>query len=374
MQIDYSLCLQRHALPAGGYLARLTLNAPTRLNAIAPDMAERLLHSLLMLAEDSEAVAVFIDGAGDRGFCGGADVLTMLDSALANPGGAAVEAEALLRCEYMAAYLIHTFPKPVICWADGAVRGAGLGLMAGASHRIVTERSRLSVAEASIGLVPTAGAGWYLGQMPGHTGLFAALTGIELGPGDALYAGLADYCWESASKASLLNSLLALPWEDDPQSNRELLTDTLTDWEVEQGVNLRDAPLKAHRSWIDKHCEPGCAATLKAALQRDARPHNWLGQALAGNERAAASALKLIVRQFAHCRGLGLADVFRLEMVLAANRLRDPEFAEGVRARFKDRDESPNWCYRSVDEVPEKETEAVFVPPWDRHPLDDLGR
>ena len=80
------------------------------------------------------------------------------------------------------------------------------------------------------------------------------------------------------------------------------------------------------------------------------------------------------MRQFAHCRGLGLADVFRLEMVLAANRLRDPEFAEGVRARFKDRDESPNWCYRSVDEVPEKETEAVFVPPWDRHPLDDLGR
>ncbi|WP_157581098.1 enoyl-CoA hydratase/isomerase family protein [Spongiibacter tropicus] len=374
MQVDYSLCLQRLALPAGGYLARLTLNAPAKLNAIGPEMAERLLHTLIVLRDDAEAVAVFIDGAGDRGFCGGADVLRMLESALANPGGAAIEAEALLRCEYMAAYLIHTFPKPVICWADGRVRGAGLGLMAGASHRIVTERSQLSVSEASIGLIPTAGASWYLGQMPGHTGLFAALTGVELGPADALYSGLADYCWDSQSKESLLNSLLELSWEEDPEANSELLTDCLTDWEVEQGVSLQDAPLKAHRPWIDKHCERRCVRALKAALERDARRNDWLALALDGANRGAASALKLIVRQFADSRGLGLADVFRLEMVLAANRLRDPEFAEGVRARFKDRDECPNWCYRCVDEVPDEETNALFVPPWDRHPLADLGR
>lgn len=374
MQTDYSLCLQRHALPAGGYLAQLTLNAPARLNAIAPNMAERLLHSLLLLAEDSDAVAVFIDGAGERGFCGGADVFCMLDSALANPGGAAVEAEALLCCEYMAAYLIHTFPKPVICWADGTVRGAGLGLMAGASHRIVTERSRLSVAEATIGLIPSAGAGWYLGQMPGYTGLFSALTAVALGPGDALYAGLADYCWDSRNKASLLASLLSLPWEEGAEANRDILTDHLTDWEIEQGVCLSDAPLKAHRSWIDKHCRQQCTAALKAALERDAAKHRWLQQALEGTLQGAASAHKLITRQFAQCRGMGLADVFRLEMVLAANRLRDPEFAEGVRARFKDRDASPNWIYQCVDDVPDEEIDAAFIAPWKRHPLQDLGR
>ena len=56
MQVDYSLCLQRLALPAGGYLARLTLNAPAKLNAIGPEMAERLLHTLMVLRDDAEAV------------------------------------------------------------------------------------------------------------------------------------------------------------------------------------------------------------------------------------------------------------------------------------------------------------------------------
>ncbi|WP_372863658.1 enoyl-CoA hydratase/isomerase family protein [Spongiibacter sp.] len=373
MHVDFSICLERHALPAGGYLAQLTLNAPARHNAISPEMAERLYHSLLLLREDSEAVAVFLDGAGSKGFCAGADAQRMLASALANPGGAAVEAEAFLCCEYISAFLIHTFPKPIICWADGGVMGAGLGLMAGASHRIVTENSRLSAPEASIGLLPNAGAGWYLGQMPGHTGLFAALSGIELGAADALYAGLADYCWASEAKQTLLRNLLHLPWCDEDASNHEMLTDALTDWEVEQGISLRHAPLKSHRQWIDQHCEPHCPRQLLDALSCAAADDPWLSAALQSARRGAASAQKLIVRQFQSCRGLGLAEVFRLEMILAANRLRDPEFAEGVRARFKDGDQDPHWCYSSVDEVPDEEIEALFISPWAQHPLAALA-
>lgn len=354
-------------------MAQLTLNAPSRRNAITPEMAQRLHHSLLALRDDAEAVAVFMDGAGDKGFCGGADAQRMLESALANPGGAAVEAEAFLCCGYIAAFLINTFPKPVICWGDGRVMGAGLGLMAGASHRIVTENSRLSSPEASIGLLPNAGAGWHLANMPGHTGLYAALTGVELGPADALYAGLADYCWSSSAKPALLRSLLLLPWCDEAPVNHEMLTDALTDWEVEQGISLQNAPLKAHRQWIDQRCRSACPLALERALERAAGRDLWLQASLEGMRRGAASALKLIVRQFERSQGLGFADVLRLEMILAANRLRDPEFAEGVRARFKDRDQDPRWCYRCVSEVPDEEVEALFVSPWAQHPLSALG-
>mgnify|MGYP003721768405 FL=1 len=101
MNVDFSICMERHPLPAGGYLAQLTLNAPSRRNAITPEMAERLHRALLGLRDDPEAVAVLLDGAGDGGFCGGADAQRMLASALANPGGAAVEAEAFLCCGYI---------------------------------------------------------------------------------------------------------------------------------------------------------------------------------------------------------------------------------------------------------------------------------
>ncbi|MFT6593733.1 MAG: enoyl-CoA hydratase/carnithine racemase, partial [Zhongshania sp.] len=64
MQVEYSVCFERHPLPAGGYLAQLTLNAPSRLNALTPEMVT-LLHKLLLeIRDDSEAVAVFLDGAG----------------------------------------------------------------------------------------------------------------------------------------------------------------------------------------------------------------------------------------------------------------------------------------------------------------------
>lgn len=374
MQVDFSLCLERHPLPAGGYLAQLTLNAPARLNALTPEMVELLHRYLLELRSDSEAVAVLLDSAGGRSFCAGADARRMMESALANPGGAAVEAEAFLAREYRVAYLIHTFPKPVICWADGLVMGAGLGLMAGASHRIVTENSRLSSPEATIGLLPNAGAGWFLGNMPGKTGLFAALTGVPLGAADALYAGLADYCYAANSKAQLIRGLLRLGWCDDEQSNHEMLTDALTDWEAEQGMCLSDAPLKEHRKWIDQHCEAQCAVQLGKAFQQRGRADPWLQDAAAGLARGAASSLALIVAQFAACANKSLAEVLRIEMVLAANRLRDPEFAEGVRARLMDRDRDPHWCYQCPSEVPDQELSALLSSPWERHPLADLGQ
>ncbi|MDX1506582.1 MAG: enoyl-CoA hydratase/isomerase family protein [Spongiibacter sp.] len=373
MQVDFSVCLERHPLPAGGYLAHLTLNAPARLNALTPEMAELLYRFLSDLRDDSEAVAVLLDSAGGRSFCAGADARRMMQSALSNPGGAAVEAEAFLACEYRTAYMIHTFAKPVICWADGLVLGAGLGLMAGASHRIVTENSQLSAPEATIGLLPNAGAGWFLGKMPGKTGLFAALTGARMSAADALYGGLADYCYASTFRQQLLRSLLHLPWCDDHRANHEMLTDALTDWEAEQGMSLANARLKEHRRWIDQHCEAECAVQLRRALQRGAESDPWLQSAAEGADKGAASSLALIVAQFAASTNKSLAEVFKLEMILVANRLRDPEFAEGVRARLIDRDRDPHWCYQCPSEVPQQEIDALFASPWPNHPLADMG-
>lgn len=372
MQVEYSVCLERHPLPAGGYLAHLTLNAPARMNALTLEIVT-LLHRLLVeLRDDSEAVAVFLDGAGSRGFCVGADALRMRESALANPGGAAVEAEVFLAHEYAAAYLIHTFPKPVICWGNGIVMGAGLGLMVGASHRIVTDSSRLAMPEISIGLFPNVGASWFLGQMPGHCGLFAALTGVELSPADALYAGLADYCLADNSKAQVLRQLLLLDWCDDPQWNAECLTECLTDIEAEQGATLGAASLKDSRGWIDDVCNQAAIIDISNSICGYRGANSWLKIAGQGHARGAASTAKLIFRQLETGRNLSLLEVFRMELVMSANRVRDPEFAEGVRARLIDRDRDPHWCYRSIEEVPELEMEAMFRAPWSTNPLDGL--
>ncbi|KAG0921480.1 hypothetical protein G6F32_015082 [Rhizopus arrhizus] len=90
--------------------------------------------------------------------------------------------------EYRLDYRIHTYPKPVLCWGHGIVMGGGIGLMMGASHRVVSEPSRLAMPEVSIGLFPDVGGSWLLNRMPGRIGLFLALTGAHMNTADAFFA------------------------------------------------------------------------------------------------------------------------------------------------------------------------------------------
>ena len=45
-----------------------------------------------------------------------------------------------------------------------------MGLTVGASHRIVSEGSRIAMPEIHIGLFPDVGGGWFLNRLPGGTG------------------------------------------------------------------------------------------------------------------------------------------------------------------------------------------------------------
>jgi enoyl-CoA hydratase/carnithine racemase len=71
--------------------------------------------------------------------------------------------------------------------------GGGLGLMAGASHRVTNERTRIAMPEITIGLFPDVGGTWFLNKMPYALGIFFALTGASVNAPDALITGLADF-------------------------------------------------------------------------------------------------------------------------------------------------------------------------------------
>lgn len=73
---------------------------------------------------------------------------------MTEPQGAS-EGEAFFNEEYELDYLIHTFAKPIVCWGHGIVMGGGMGIMEGASHRVVTEASKLAMPEITIGLYLT---------------------------------------------------------------------------------------------------------------------------------------------------------------------------------------------------------------------------
>lgn len=71
-----------------GALGRIILNRPKALNALTLSMVEQITQLLLKWQRDDRVGAVVIEGAGDRAFCAGGDIIALHDSGKAGDGHA----------------------------------------------------------------------------------------------------------------------------------------------------------------------------------------------------------------------------------------------------------------------------------------------
>jgi len=353
---------------------RATLNAPAVLNALSLAMIDLLAPQLAAWAEDPQVVGVVLDGAGDRAFCAGGDVVRVCRAIqAAGPGEVAPAASDFFEREYRLDYRIHTYPKPILCWGHGIVMGGGIGLMAGASHRVATPRTRLAMPEIGIGLFPDVGGSWLLPRLPGRSGLFLALTGAPLNAADARFAGLADFVLPHESLAGVLDSLSAERWQGDQDADGARLSQVLA------GFATHDLPpsnLLAQLDRIDAVIGGDDAleeiAPRLSALADDADP--WLAQAGATFANGSPTSAALSFELQRRARHLSLADVFRLEYQAAVGCSVHHDFAEGVRALLIDKDKNPRWQPATLGEVTRDLIAAHLAPRFDGpHPLSDLG-
>lgn len=147
-----------------------------------------------------------------------------------------------------------------------------MGLMQGASIRIVTPSSRLSMPEISIGLFPDVGGSWFLARLPGKLGLFLGLTGAQVNARDALDLNLADRCLGDDQQAALLSGLEQLNWQEQPALQLNSLLKAL---EHEARAQLPAAQWLPRRAQLDSLLD---VADLPAAwraisqLQNDQDP------------------------------------------------------------------------------------------------------
>lgn len=365
----------------GSRIGVATLNAEKTLNALSLEMIDLLYTQFLAWSHDDNLALVVLQAAGDRAFCAGGDLQNLYHSMLEHH---ASEQRSDIRAnryacdffarEYRLDYLIHSYPKPILCWGHGIVMGGGIGLMAGASHRVVTERSRLAMPEVAIGLFPDVGGSWFLNRMPGKLGLFLALTGASINAADAKFANLADYAIAHADKQSVVDALLSQPWGTDHNQNDALLGALLRT--AESGFPQSAGPLRQHFDAINTLCNGETLPKVIAAIATLQTDDVWLQRAAAALTAASPSSLSLSYALQQRVRQLSLADVFRTEYVAALHCAARPDFAEGIRALLIDKDHRPHWQpARLVDATPYW-SDGFFASPWtaDTHPLADLGK
>jgi len=358
---------------SGHRFGHATLNAPDSLHALTLTMVDALQSQLDQWAEDPAIAGVLLDGSGEKAFCAGGDVVGLY-RAMREAGAGRVPKDAadFFEREYRLDHAIHRYPKPLLVWGHGIVMGGGIGLMAGASHRVVTPRSRLAMPEITLGLYPDVGGSWFLSRLPGRVGLFLALTGAPLSAADALWAGLADRAARAEDRGVLLEAIARTRWTGERASDAEALDDLLR---ALPAAELAPSALAAHRARIDALIGPhdGLAtiAPRLRSLAGDADP--WLAAAgaafLKGSPTSAALALALQRR----LRHASLADVLRLEYQASVGCCVHPDFAEGVRALLIDKDRSPRWQPAAIDGTGEARVDALLAPRFEgAHPLADL--
>lgn len=348
-----------------------SLDAEKSLNALTLPMIEALDAKLKQWAEDERIACVLLRGNGPKAFCAGGDVVQLVQQCREHPGEVPPLARRFFADEYRLDHRIHTYPKPLICWAHGHVLGGGMGLMQGAAIRIVTPSSRLGMPEINIGLFPDVGGSWFLARLPGKLGLFLGLSAASINARDALDLNLADRFLRDEQQDALLEGLVQMNWQ---QQAPEQLNSLLRALEQEARAELPQAQWLPRRERIDELLDVAdlpAAWRALTALQGD----DDLLLARAAKTLAAGCPLTahLVWEQILRARHLSLAEVFRMEYAMSLNCCRHPEFPEGVRARLIDKDQAPKWHWPDPAAIPAAVITAHFAPVWEgEHPLADL--
>lgn len=373
-----SACVLFEEIPTkhGLRLGVAKLNAEKSLNALSLDMIRLLDPQLRRWAADPQIACVILHGAGDKAFCAGGDIRSLHRAIKEQPGVMPnPTALAFFTEEYRLDHLLHRYPKPLLVWGSGIVLGGGLGLMAGASHRVVTETSRIAMPEVTIGFFPDVGASWFLRRMPIRLGLFMALTGVQINGRDAIVGGLADYFLRASDRDAVLARLPGAMWTADASENRKVLSALLREFASQATGAMPASNFKAYEQEIQSFCRGDSAEEMVSRIACYDGDEEWLQRAAktlaAGSPTSAVLGFELQRRT----QNLDLADTLRLELIVALQCVARPDFTEGVRALLIDKDQKPRWHPRTLAEVTPQWIDGHFTAPaWPDsiHPLADL--
>ncbi len=365
----------------GFKIAHATLTKPASLNALDLQMINLLTSQLEKWQQDPKIAMVFLDGSGERAFCAGGDIVSMYKSMQdpefnkENPDAAnSLALQEFFTYEYQLDYLIHTFSKPILVWGNGIIMGGGLGLMSGGSHRVVTESSRIAMPEISIGLYPDVGGSHFLNVMPAGCGLFLGLTGASINATDALYSNLADYFVPHDAKVTLFARLFAANWQED--CLHQTLSSICDEFHSLHIGELPQGNLSATQDWLTNlAAQTDVAQAVDYILSANADDNKWLSKAQGTLSAGSPITAHLVFEQLQRGKDMTLAECFQMELGLSCKCGEFGEFQEGVRALMIDKDNRPNWRFKSVEQVPKATIEYLFENIWSQgtHPLAHLG-
>ena len=334
-------------------VAMIVLNRPKALNSLSQEMVCAIGEKLIEWKMDRNVSIVVIKGAGSKGFCAGGDIKTLYEARSSET--ALRKAEDFFEEEYEVDMAIYQFPKPIIACLDGIVMGGGVGLTYGASHRIVTERTKWSMPEMNIGFFPDVGGAYFLNNAPGHLGRYLALTASVIQAPDVLYMNAADIYMESDIMQRFIEKVDQVDWTT--VKVEEKLDQLIDEYRTQPSQESKLAPFQKE---IDQHFAFETVEEILQSLKSEGNDFcvNIKEQLLSKSPFS----LKITLKQMVDGKQKTMKECFATDLLLAKNFLKHGDFYEGVRSILIDRDKSPNYEYKNVSDVTNDIVNKFFKP------------
>lgn len=320
-----------------GSVGRITLNRPEALNALTTVMCVAITELLLDWQDNDAVKCVVVDGAGDRAFCAGGDVIMLHDSGKAKDD----RAETFWRVEYALNELIHHYPKPYIALIDGIVMGGGVGLSVHGRFRVAGDTTLFAMPETGIGYFPDVGGTYFLPRLGQAVGNWLGLTGARLGPAACQDLGIATHFVpaekhgeligalnEAKDVEAVLNAFSEIPAKPEPVPEAVQLFDADTVSAILSALDTEGSEWALKQAKLIRRKSPLAMATTLEAMRRGA--------------------------------ALNFREAMSQELNLSLNFLTIQDFYEGIRAQLIDKDRNPSWSHAGVDKVTDDQIERLF--------------
>jgi enoyl-CoA hydratase len=180
----------------------LTVNRPTKLNALNATTIEELGQAIAQARTDAAVRGILLTGSGEKAFVAGADIAELAQ--LSGPGAqeAAAKGQAVFR-------QFETSPKPIVAAVNGFALGGGCELAMACHIRVAAENARFGQPEVNLGLLPGYGGTQRLVQLIGKgKALELLLTADQIKADEAQRLGLANHVVPLAELLAFSKSLL----------------------------------------------------------------------------------------------------------------------------------------------------------------------
>ena len=181
-----------------GLLARVTINDPTKLNRLEPEILVNLKDAFINLSADPDIRFIILTGAIDTkdlnrapAFSSGADIKTM--AFLHHPD----DARTFIRSVQKVCQAIRDCPAIVIARIHGVCYGAALEIAASCDFRFATSTSTLGMPETKLG-IPSVVEARMLANLIGWPQMrFMLYSGSHITGKEAKKLGLVDFAFGS---------------------------------------------------------------------------------------------------------------------------------------------------------------------------------